>query len=483
MEMGEGWLKPLKISILVVLASSAAAIGFAEFGLAYQLIDKLGYPALCQELFLEVKSNYYGVRGLNPPQTVKLNVVNLRWVEENWARGGGDDPRLEVEEAIYKALMLIPDDLSLAAVQRRQTLSIMAAASAGEIYIVEDYFNPLDQIEASKTLTHELTHIVQGYYFPGRTPSTHDESKAWNSLIEGDASYTADRYAEHLRSPKGLSIHGWNGEIPPPLMELWLFPYRYGVGFVSHLYSVGGWNLVNEAYYNPPRTTEQVIHPEKYLAGEGFQGVDLPEPKGGYEVIRTDRLGEHFIKVFLSSHVGLEEGVKASTGWNGDNFTYYKVDGEDFFAWGIAWDTHEDQVEFHESMEKLMESVEATPLGNGTWRIGWRQLKIMEAPMGKGYITYLEIATGHTSNHTREQHPTNGYGDIRHPHPAHKGFQAIPYDGETCGASIPVIEGSCISGSLDAGEPIHPSTYSSKHKNRLISPPSSNRDIFSSWTR
>ncbi|MEM2962850.1 MAG: hypothetical protein QXY01_07555, partial [Candidatus Bathyarchaeia archaeon] len=107
MEMGEGWLKPLKISILVVLASSAAAIGFAESGLAYQLIDKLGYPALCQELFLEVKSNYYGVRGLNPPQTVKLNVVNLRWVEENWARGGGDDPRLEVEEAIYKALMLI----------------------------------------------------------------------------------------------------------------------------------------------------------------------------------------------------------------------------------------------------------------------------------------------------------------------------------------------------------------------------------------
>ncbi|MGC8849311.1 MAG: hypothetical protein ACP5K1_05945 [Candidatus Bathyarchaeia archaeon] len=448
MNMRGIWLKSLKLSILVILAASAAAIGIAGSGIAYRLIDRLGYPVLCEQLFSEVKSDYYEVRRLNPPQTVKLNVVNLRWVEENWVRGDGEDPQLEVDEAIYKALMLIPDDVSLAEIRRRQGLSIVAAASAGEIYVVEDYFNPLDRIGSSKTLAHELTHIVQGYYFPDHKSSTYDESQAWNALIEGDASYTADKYAEHLRSPKGSSIHGWSGEIPSPMMELWLFPYRHGVGFISHLHDVGGWDLVNEAYYNPPKTTEQVIHPEKYIGGEGFRQVSSLKPKGEYEVIRTDRLGEHFIRVFLSSHISLEESVKASTGWNGDNFTYYKIDGEDLFAWSIAWDTHEDQMEFRESVEALMEAVKAIPLGNGTWRIDWRQLKIMEEPVENGYITHLEIATSHISHHPQRQHSPMRYGDTCHLYPAPIGLQATPYDEVTLGLESLVNSiGSPIPGS------------------------------------
>ncbi|MEM2123569.1 MAG: hypothetical protein QXE79_08045 [Candidatus Bathyarchaeia archaeon] len=444
-----GWLKALRISILVVLAASVAAIVFAESRLAHRLIDRLGYPALCQDLFSEVESNYIRVRELSPPQTVKLNVVNLKWIEENWVmRSGGYDAQLEVDEAIYKALMFMPDEASMAAIHRRRTLSIMAAASAGEVYVVEEYFNPLDRVAASKTIAHELTHIVQGYYFPDHTSSTYDEAQAWNALIEGDASYTADRYAEYTKASRGYSASGGGGDIPSPMMELWLFPYRYGVGFISQLYDAGGWSLVNRAYYKPPNTTEQVLHPEKYLAGEAFQEVASPKPEGGYKVIRTDRFGEHFIRVFLSSHIDIEESVKASNGWNGDNFTYYKVDGKDLFTWSIAWDTREDQVEFHESIEALMEAVEAIPSGNGTWRISWRQLKIMETPMEEGYITYLEITTSHTSHHTWERHPPTGYGipviSIKPP----KDYRPFPIVERYVRAESPrTLQGSLISGS------------------------------------
>lgn len=416
--------KALETAILVILAASAIAIGLAESRLAYRLIDKLGYPALCEELFSEVRSNYYEVRRISPPQTVKLNIINLRWVEENWGREKEKTPQLKIEEDIYKALMIIPDDASLVDIQRRQTLSILAAASGGEIYIVEDYFNPLDRLESSKVLAHELTHIVQGYYFPERMPSTYDASKAWTALIEGDASFTADRYAEYLKASEGCSASGRGGDMPPSMVELWLFPYKYGVNFVSYLYKEGGWDLVDKAYYRPPNTTEQIIHPEKYLVGEGFQRVSSPKPKGGYEVIRTDRFGEHFIRVFLSSHIDLEESVKASTGWNGDNFTYYRVNGENLFAWSIAWDTDRDRLEFHESMERLMEAVKAIPLGNGTWRIGWRRLSLLD---GRGNITYLEISASYPPPH--EEYAPIGSEDLHRTYIIPQGVQVILNDG------------------------------------------------------
>ena len=413
MDTGKGWLKALRLSILVVLAASAIAVGLAESRLAHRLIEGLGYPALCQELFSEVQSNYYMVRGLHPPQGVRLNIVNLRWVEENWAAGDGGDGELEVEEAIYKALMLIPDDVSLAAIRRRRALSIMAAAAAGEVYVVEDYFNPLDRVEASKTLAHELTHIVQGYYFPvqDHVSTSFDESQAWNALIEGDASYTADMYVERLKASEGCSAQGRGGEMPRSMVELWLFPYRYGVGFVSHLYDVGGWMLVDKAYYKPPNTTEQILHPEKYLMGEAYREVASPKPDGEYRILRTDRLGEYFVRVFLSTHISPETAAKASMGWNGDNFTYYKLDGGgDLFAWSIAWDTREDQEEFHASIKEFMTAAEATPLGDNAWRIGWRQLTVTEDTAEGGYVTYLEISAGREPRHTWEENPPMGYG-------------------------------------------------------------------------
>jgi hypothetical protein len=197
------------------------------------------------------------------------------------------------------------------------------------------------------------------------------------------------------------------------MVELWLFPYRYGVGFVSHLYDVGGWMLVDKAYYKPPNTTEQILHPDKYLMGEAYREVSSPKPRSGYRVLRTDRLGEHFVRVFLSTHISPETAVKASMGWNGDNFTYYKLEGGgDLFAWSIAWDTCEDQEEFHASIKEFMTAVEATPLGDNAWRIGWRQLTVTEDTAEGGYVTHLEISAGREPRHTREENPPwdTGYG-------------------------------------------------------------------------
>ena len=46
------------------------------------------------------------------------------------------------------------------------------------------------------------------------------------------------------------------------------FPYLAGSTWVSGLWASGGWDAVNAAYDQPPASTEQVLHPEKYVSGE-----------------------------------------------------------------------------------------------------------------------------------------------------------------------------------------------------------------------
>ncbi len=45
-----------------------------------------------------------------------------------------------------------------------------------------------------------------------------------------------------------------------------LFPYMKGVVFCAKLTNDGGWKAIDEAYRNLPQSTEQILHPEKFLA-------------------------------------------------------------------------------------------------------------------------------------------------------------------------------------------------------------------------
>ena len=70
----------------------------------------------------------------------------------------------------------------------------------------------------------------------------------------------------------------------------------HGLQFTAARYQVGGWASVNRAHRQPPRTTEQVLHPEKFAAGEPGETVevrDVPELEAaGFERVAVDTLGE-----------------------------------------------------------------------------------------------------------------------------------------------------------------------------------------------
>src|SRR5207248_10556144 len=66
-------------------------------------------------------------------------------------------------------------------------------------------------------------------------------------------------------------------QAPRVLRESLLFPYQEGLNWTRALYKRGGWQEVSQAFQTLPRSTEQVMHPEKYFAHEAPVKVTLPD--------------------------------------------------------------------------------------------------------------------------------------------------------------------------------------------------------------
>jgi len=368
--------------VIIALCISTGLLAFFYFGVLQSIYRESttgqdAYSRQTEMLLREVSGKIVLVRELSPPQNIPLKVVTLNWVEENWGRKFAEESsgELRVEEEIYKALFLIPQNLSLVEVMVEQSGATMAAVWEGDLYVVREHFNPFNKLSAERTLAHEIMHMMQEKHFKDPEARFHDELQAWAALIEGDASFTADKYIEEETgrptisdSPAFLSssnkpsvaTHLPAVKMPESLVELWLFRYRYGESFVSALYRLGGWEKVNAAYVRPPLTTEQILHPEKYLEGESFVLVDsILLDSSDWSLVKTERFGEHFIRVMLSRHIPRDDAVRAAEGWHGDNFTYYKKEENHLFTWKIVWDSERDSVEFFDSFVQMMDAVDA----------------------------------------------------------------------------------------------------------------------------
>jgi len=138
-----------------------------------------------------------------------------------------------------------------------------------------------------------------------------------------------------------------------PLVEsATYFPYRDGTEFVSMLYQAGGWNAVNAAFKQPPRSSEQILHPERYYAGDMPIAVTLPDLRiDGWHVVAEDTLGELYLRIYLERFISMDEAIYACGDWGGDR---YQVLGDDHgrlaLALQTAWDNPDAAQGFFEAM-------------------------------------------------------------------------------------------------------------------------------------
>ena len=231
---------------------------------------------------------------------------------------------IAASDAELKLLGLLEPDESLADV----TTDVSADAAAYYDPKEKELFLLGDAVPAGPALTefvlaHELNHALedQAFGLPKSSPSSDDAVLAESALVEGSATALMTEYAvEHLAVTDLLdetgALESGATDLPDIAMAQVTFAYFGGQRFVDELRANadGGWDLVDFAYQRRlPATTEQILHPEKYLEDEGALPVpDIPDPGPGWEEVDDGTVGEFFTREILrqdAEEVGADEAA------------------------------------------------------------------------------------------------------------------------------------------------------------------------------
>jgi hypothetical protein len=252
-----------------------------------------------------------------------------------------------------------------------------------------------DKEETKVVIAHELTHALADQHYDldkMLDEVVHDDDRelALSALIEGEATFTmmgaqmgdwtgeqtaalpADRlgFVFNLLSPMLTSASGPAlRKAPPIISESMLFPYLRGLVFCAKLVNDHGWSSIDDAYRNPPLSTEQILHPEKYEAEpDPPTAIDLGElaPGEGWKEVARNVMGEFQTSVLLRK----DNGKTASEGWDGDQYAAFEgPDGKLGLVWLTTWDTEDDAREFLQSFAAYRHVPMENTDGSGTLEI------------------------------------------------------------------------------------------------------------------
>jgi hypothetical protein len=266
-----------------------------------------------------------------------------------------DAQRLQRSEASMKKFGLLPQEFDL----RKFLLDLLEDQVAG-------YYDPktktvylLDWVapEAQRpVLAHELTHALQDQSFgldtwlkvrdddPPGNPDNLDagpdeEQAARQAVSEGQGMAVM---MDYVLAPTGQSLADMPsmGEIfkqntleragdspifasaPLYLREMVVFPYTYGLSFLSDLLTRGGKEMAFAgAFQNPPHDTREIMQPDSYLDGQHVEPLRLPKLadllKKNYVGYDSGAVGEFDVYILLKQYSGPELAEKLSLAWRG----------------------------------------------------------------------------------------------------------------------------------------------------------------------
>lgn len=243
---------------------------------------------------------------------------------------------------------------------------------------------------------HEFVHTLQdqnfgladiGFSADTRDSYDTDQLLAISALVEGDATAVMNAYTIELQNRNPLAAFQLltatfaSGAMSIPegtpeiLFRELTFPYNQGAVFVGALLAEGGWARVDAAFSDLPRSTEQILHPEKYLAGEQPIPVTLSATDGvlgaDWSLVTEDTLGQYYLREYLRTQLSSEVYAGAAQGWGGDRYRVYTHDTDGTLALllRIMWDTPADADEFVSAYSTFAAQRNATD-GDGTCWIG-----------------------------------------------------------------------------------------------------------------
>ncbi len=258
--------------------------------------------------------------------------------------------------------------------------------------------------------SHELYHALQDQYFglsrymqmEGGKQRTLDSDQllARQSVVEGEATYVMTLWVlqramgaipprevqaqvigmqtsmslEQIRSmiqqqPKVAEQIGEDmrnamkatESIPPFILDEMVGAYLKGMGFIFAVQEKG-WPAVESLYGDRPvRSTEQILHPEKWAAGDEPVAFDFPDFASvpalkSWQLLDSDVLGEFRWRTVFRENGEANVAERAAAGWGGDRYAVFKRKDSDamLLLWRTTWDSPSEAAEFAETYKRVL---------------------------------------------------------------------------------------------------------------------------------
>jgi len=249
-----------------------------------------------------------------------------------------------------------------------------------ELYVIGTHFGGVERWVFSHEFGHALVDQHYNIDSMGVYPLCQGDQQrcqAIRALVEGDATLVMNQWFQQYKRPQDIEdILTYNPppvtlpeQFPPPYLYLdSAFPYQYGLTFVTQLYNLGRWARVNEVYQNLPLSTEQIMHPEKYLASERpVEVAEVPVAQvltdPAWRAIESNVLGEWTTYLMLGYGADIDAQLDdqtarvAATGWGGDRYQVYAnaEGGEIVLVAHWVWDSAIDASTFDRAMQDYMD--------------------------------------------------------------------------------------------------------------------------------
>lgn len=314
------------------------------------------------------------------------------------------EEKMAAWEATLKIFGFVPEEMDL-----HETLMTFLVSQIGGFYDPEE--KRLNCLTSKLTflqrivMAHEIAHALQDQYmdlvgFYKDVEFNDDLLAARQAVIEGEATRVMNIYplrypremAEDMSELKPMDLGVFMAEqlasvqgAPPYFAESMTFPYMDGEKFIRVALDRGGWKRVDELYRDPPHSSEQILHPEKF-----FEKTDEPvkitlpsmdEVLGGaWKKITENSAGEYQIRILIKCTADPIRALRASAGWGGDSYAVYRRDdtGDTLMVWALTFDTEKDAVEF----------IDAEKKGLGRKYKAWGLAEEAEVEMAAGEVAH-----------------------------------------------------------------------------------------------
>jgi hypothetical protein len=274
-----------------------------------------------------------------------INRAGLKEFLEKRIREEIKPEEIRIEEMLLKKFGFVPLDFDL----KKTTIDLYTEQAAAfydfkskKLYVLESS----DTETQEAALVHELAHALADQHFRlqrylDRAGKNDDGALARMAVLEGQATWlmaelSARTTGKSLADSPDLfdvmarMIGSSSGEFPvldeAPLYlrESLLFPYTSGMKFQQAVVQKMGQAAFAEVFRRPPATTQQVLHPEKYL--KAVQGKTPKVPRlsraGQYEGLAEGTVGEFDYAILLRQYIGEDAARRIAPAWVAASYSF-----------------------------------------------------------------------------------------------------------------------------------------------------------------